>query len=39
MMISWAAKKKKLLLESVKGQDSKLEAALKKKALVIPGIL
>ena len=39
MMKVWAKKKKNMLLESIKGTDEKLEASLKRKALLVPGLI
>lgn len=38
-MKNWAKKKKDTLLKTISGTDEKLEAILKKKALLIPGLL
>lgn len=39
MMVAWAQKKKSMLLKSIEGTNPKLESILKKKPLVIPGVL
>ena len=39
IMKAWAAKKKHILLDTIKGTDEKLEESLKKKAILVPGLL